>query len=244
MYFGVWEPNLTRFLERRLKPGDLVIDVGANIGYFSLLAARIVGPLGRIVAVEASPRTFRALSDNIARNGATNIRAINMAASGASGTVNIYSGEDYNSGLTSIVERKGSVVEGSVAAAPLGELVTPDELQRAKVIKIDVEGAEADVLAGVLPSIDQLAHDTDIIVEFNPASVSTSGESVVDLLARFQRLGFCAYELTNDYSADAYIGGLHSVILRPLNGPILRQTDLVLSRRNDLAQAVAVFPGD
>lgn len=52
--FGVWEPHMTRWLQRRLKPGDVFVDVGANIGYYSILASRLVGARGKVVAIEAS----------------------------------------------------------------------------------------------------------------------------------------------------------------------------------------------
>src|SRR5262249_10578177 len=64
-YFGMWEPNLTRWIWERLRPGDTFIDVGANIGYFSLLAAKRVGATGRVVAIEASPKIFSALQCNL-----------------------------------------------------------------------------------------------------------------------------------------------------------------------------------
>lgn len=53
--FGIWEPSLSGWLARTLRPGDVFVDVGANIGYYSLLAARLVGHLGSVVAIEASP---------------------------------------------------------------------------------------------------------------------------------------------------------------------------------------------
>src|SRR4051794_22516198 len=68
--FGVWEPALTAWLRPRLLPGRTFVDVGANIGYFSLLAARLGGATSRVVAVEALPATFALLKDNVARNAA------------------------------------------------------------------------------------------------------------------------------------------------------------------------------
>ncbi len=78
--FGQWEPALTAWLRPRLRPGRTFVDVGANIGYFSLLAARRMGGSGRVVAVEASPETFARLRANLDRNAAGNVRALNVAA--------------------------------------------------------------------------------------------------------------------------------------------------------------------
>ena len=67
--FGVWEPDVTAFIRRRLSPGDTFVDVGANVGYHALLAAGSVNGRGRVVAIEASPRIFRMLRENLAGNG-------------------------------------------------------------------------------------------------------------------------------------------------------------------------------
>ena len=99
-YFGLWEPNLTRYLRERLKPGDTFVDVGANIGYFSLRVSHCVGPSGSVVSIEASPRIFAALQANLKRNQTQNVRAINIAVSNEAGTLKLYGGGIFNSGAT------------------------------------------------------------------------------------------------------------------------------------------------
>lgn len=92
LYTGQWQPALTRWLCATLRPGDVFIDVGANTGYFSLLAAARVGASGRVVAVEACPRTFEALRANLAQNPplAKRVRAVQLAASDTRGHVTLY----------------------------------------------------------------------------------------------------------------------------------------------------------
>jgi hypothetical protein len=77
-YFGEWEPNVSRYVADRLRPGDVFIDVGANIGYYALLASTIVGPSGKVVAIEASPKIHGLLVDNLRRNHADNVEAMNV----------------------------------------------------------------------------------------------------------------------------------------------------------------------
>ncbi|HVU52829.1 MAG TPA: FkbM family methyltransferase [Polyangia bacterium] len=77
--FGGWEPNLSRYIADRLRPGDVFVDVGANTGYFSLLASPIVGPSGKVLALEASPAIHGLLLDNLRRNRADNVEALNVA---------------------------------------------------------------------------------------------------------------------------------------------------------------------
>src|SRR5262249_887460 len=80
-FFGMWEPCLTCWILEQLAPGDVFIDVGANIGYYSLLASKLVGEFGLVVAIEPSPTIFNTLKNNLALNKARNIRLVNMAVS-------------------------------------------------------------------------------------------------------------------------------------------------------------------
>ncbi len=79
-YFGIWEPNLTAFIGERLKPGDVFVDVGANIGYFTLFASSLVGDEGGVVAVEVLPSVFDVLERNVRENDARNVRVLNVGA--------------------------------------------------------------------------------------------------------------------------------------------------------------------
>src|SRR5882757_4827335 len=74
--FGVWEPHMTRWLQSRLRPGDTFVDVGANIGYYSILASRLVGDEGRVVALEASPAFHQQLLKQVRLNEGRNVRAV------------------------------------------------------------------------------------------------------------------------------------------------------------------------
>src|SRR3954447_9594533 len=82
--FGTWEPNITGYVKRALRTGDTFIDVGANIGYFSMLASKLVGPGGSVVALEASPEFYEIVQENIRLNNCGNVRPVNVAASAAS----------------------------------------------------------------------------------------------------------------------------------------------------------------
>ena len=102
-YFGVWEPNLTNWIRRRLGAGQMFIDVGANVGYYSLLASRLVGPSGHVVAVEALPQTFHALQQNLRRNGAGNVRAVNAAAWDKKDSLKIFVRQEGPTGATTLM---------------------------------------------------------------------------------------------------------------------------------------------
>ena len=231
-YFGLWEPDITAWVSRRLAPGDGFLDVGANIGYYSLLASRLVGPGGFVVAVEASPATFRALQDNLAMNGVANVRALNLAASDRAGRLNFYRGPEHFSGLATVVKARGLEFEAEVSAEPLNSILSTGEMRRLRLVKIDVEGAEAQVVAGMGALIEQGRHDLEVVIEIDPPLLERQGTSAQAVLAPFLRAGYHAYVLSNDYSAYAYMRPTRNPRAARLHGPLEAYADVVLSRED------------
>jgi len=189
-HFGVFEPNLTAFIVARLHPGDTFIDVGANVGYFTLLAATLVGPDGHVVSIEASPSTYSALQKNIAANGAKNVRTVNVAAFDCEASVPIYylPEEEFTSGASLL--RSIGPQEAIVSAKPLAAILSAHELSNARLIKIDVEGAEERVVTGLLQAEQHLRPDVEIVVEVLP-------ELFDAVRTRFAACGFSASILDN-----------------------------------------------
>lgn len=222
--FGVWEPTLTAWLRRRFLPGRTFVDVGANIGYYSLLAARATGRAGRVVAVEPSPDTFARLCRNLRRNGAGAVRALAVAAEERAGPVTLYGGQAHNSGTTSTVAAPGLTRLMSVDAAPLSELLTPEEVATTRVVKIDVEGGERAVLRGLLPALDAMPADVELVIEVTPAA---GGHDVVELLSA---RGFAAYRLDNDYRLVSHLRRAAPAPPWRLRTAVTERTDLVFSR--------------
>lgn len=232
-YFGVWEPHITRWVSRRLAPGDTFVDVGANIGYYSLLAARLVGKSGTVVAIEASPRTVDDLLVNLELNGVSNVRVVNMAASECEGTAKIYRGHEHNTGLTTTLEGRGFDLEGEVHAAPLSAILKYEELQGARLVKIDVEGAEWSVVAGMESLIKGTRPDLEIIIEVNPELLARRGKTPADLLKSFLSAGYHPYRFENDYSPQSYIPLPREKRPQRIWSPTIQETvDLVLSRED------------
>jgi FkbM family methyltransferase len=229
-YFGIWEPNLTAFISRRLKSGDYFIDVGANIGYFSLLASRLVGPNGKVIAIEASPRIYDELLCNIQQNSITNIRSVNVAASNIRGTTKIYAGTRNNQGATTIMSQLGQEVEGEVLKIPFDEIVDLEELTSARVIKIDIEGAELPVLERIFALTDILRKDVEIVVELDPPSIEEHGSSVDDILKRFLVAGFFCYKVDNAFAMRRYLAPQATLAPERLQDKIYTRGDFIFSR--------------
>lgn len=222
-YFGVWEPNLTAWIQERLKPGDVFIDVGANIGYFSLLASGLVGE-GAVVAIEPAPAIHEALKRNIQRNCRTNIRTLAVAASADRGRVNLYHGPDSNSGETSMLKRTSAFE--CVETAPLDELLSADEIARARVMKIDVEGAEHLVIRGMANMLQKVRPDFELVVEITPHE-KQAVEGIFDIMSH---AGFHAYVMENSYASASYLTRYSTKRPSRLTAPLTRQTDVVFSK--------------
>lgn len=234
-YTGVWEPSLTAFVESHLRPGDTFIDIGANIGYFSLLASRIVGPTGAVIALEASPGIADRLAANVRLNGAGNVRVMNVAASDREGTIDLFRGPPGNLGSSSVVSTRGGTLEARVPCAPVSAVVTPPELARARIIKIDVEGHELPVLTDLLRSSDRLHPDVFIIAEIAPEAIAALGSDVTSLFDAFADAGFRWSFIDNDYDFT----GLYNLTPRqPTPTAVVprHQTDVIFSRGADAHQ--------
>jgi FkbM family methyltransferase len=130
------------FLTRYLRPGDTVIDVGANLGALSLLASALVGPAGRVFSIEAHPRIFGFLVGNVELNRSDNIRAIHSAVGDHEGTVSF---SDRRSDDQNAIEEAGAL---TVPLTTLDRLVPAGDAPAIALLKIDVEGYERFVLAG------------------------------------------------------------------------------------------------
>jgi FkbM family methyltransferase len=164
-YWGSWAPSETRVMRRLLRPGDTVIDAGANFGYFTLLASRIVGPTGQVVAFEPVPPTVQRLKRNLELNGATNVVLHECAVSDNQGTVRISKPSAQNSGANTIRTIEKPLDSWEVPSVRLDDVISG--AIEVRVLKVDVEGAELmlvrgcrqHILAGLVPYVICEVHD-------------------------------------------------------------------------------------
>ncbi len=233
-YFGFWEPNLTHWIQERLAPGDGFIDVGANIGYFTLLASKLVGESGKVVAIEALPAIFAALENNLRMNDASNVRTVNCAAWNVEAMLTIYTNPDVLPGQTTVMpgwaEKYHLESQSRIPAAPLSTILKLEEFKAARLIKIDVEGAEWHALCGMTPLMASCRDDLEIMVEVTPETLLTEGKTIEDLFDLLDTWGFRAYSLENQYTTDSYSPGRHPRRPKRLRKPLSEQTDIVFSR--------------
>lgn len=140
--------RITRQFVRLLRPGDHVIDVGANVGYFTLVAARLVGPTGGVHAFEPSPQVFPWLRANARLNPVLNICVHQKAVTDRGGPVRFHAASPDRTGYSSIRDLgTATAAVTTVDAVALDDLL--NELPPTRLVKIDVEGAEWLVLQGM-----------------------------------------------------------------------------------------------
>jgi FkbM family methyltransferase len=161
---GSYEPEICLQFRRLLSPGMCVLDIGANIGFFAMLSACLVGPSGHVVAVEPNPRNIRLLESSRRMNGFSNMTVLQVAAGRANGLLALNT--SYSNGTTASLPSDVAEILGAetVPSIRLDALLL--EVGKVDLIKIDVEGAEYPALQGCENVIRR--HRPTIISEFSP----------------------------------------------------------------------------
>jgi FkbM family methyltransferase len=247
-YFGVWEPRLTDWIRERLKPGDLFVDVGANVGYFTVLASKLVGMPGKVVAIEALPEIFSRLRENITRNCGNNVRAANVAAWNKVEELTIFARKGHPSGVTTVMREWADewalTDQVEIQARPLGMILTQQEMQSVRLIKIDVEGAEWPVVFEMKSWLPFTSDNLEIVIEVSRRMLQAHDKTFSDVVSLFREFAFSCYRVQNDYLASSCIGGASGSL--PFIEPVVDwpdslvdQVDLIFSRTTDLQLPVA-----
>ena len=184
--FGVLETSVQEALIRHLAPGGVLYDIGANVGFFSLLGARLAGPEGHVYALDPAPDNAAAIRHNAALNGLHNVSVIAKAASAAPGTGQLQVVDDQSwSKLAEYGEHPLTEQILNVELVAVDDLVAAGEARPPTVVKIDVEGAELAVLEGMRATID--AYRPAIICELHDthreflAAMAARGYRVINL---------------------------------------------------------------
>jgi FkbM family methyltransferase len=199
-----YEPHVTRQFLAALRPGMTVVDVGANVGWFTMLAASKVGPGGRVIAFEAGRANVELLRRTIARNGFGNVTLHHQAVSDSSGVMR-YCADDSN----------GFVVPGAAPGAlPVEGVRLDDALSgepRIDLIKMDIEGSEGRALVGMREVLRR--HRPLVLSEFSPAQTRrASAMEPREVLAEFRTAGYELHVVFRDgslseaLSDDAILG--------------------------------------
>lgn len=181
-----YEPELA-YLEKVLSPGKVFIDVGANFGVYTLVASKLVGTSGRVIAFEPTAQSFAILRRNIALNHFANVRAFQFALAQRRGKAWLYHGWDpvgNSLGKDPLCGNEGEEVQTEA----LDKLLEEKGIDRVHAIKIDVEGAEELVLRGAIRCLT--TNRPIVIFEFNPGCAARLGLSPCGARDLLESLGY------------------------------------------------------
>lgn len=199
IYYDAWETHELNFAEAALRGGDVFIDVGANVGIFTLVAARRVGDAGVVHSFEPVPANFSRLSENVALNGFTNVQ-LNEAAAGAEPGELLFGLE------TEMADESGAAMSGFyTAGASLRQVAAPvvrlddylaaqNDDRRVRLIKIDVEGYEPKVLEGLRQSLANKRVDI-VMLEVSVYALAHQGARVIDIVRPLQDAGYRLFRI-------------------------------------------------
>lgn len=197
IYFtGAYDRHLTRLFTSLVEPGDVVVDGGANIGYYSLLSASCVGPRGAVHAFEPAPHAFEVLQDNVRLNQFSCVRSSPLALWREASDLTLEIPTDGTSGLgvdwaaTVAVLGRGRLIK--VQACALDAYAKTHHIEIIKLVKLDVEGSELAVLEGMTRLLTEQRVDY-LVSEVNTFLLDALGIGPGSVLTRMHAHGYRCY---------------------------------------------------
>jgi len=195
---GVIEPSLTRYvLENiRLNAGDVALDIGANLGWYSLILSRLADTSASIFAFEPDPDNFTLLQENVVANSAQQVTAVSSALGAASSTMTLYQSHERNRGRHSLLPLNESRRSLPVKVETLADFWGRKELgsRPLRFVKIDVEGYELSVLRG---AGSLLARCETLILEYSPQFMRRAALDPQELLRVVSSAGLEPWVIRN-----------------------------------------------
>lgn len=238
IWYGYWEKWVTDVFLSLVKPGMVVLDIGANCGYYSLLAAQAVGPSGRVHCVEPCPFLHNNLTKSFLFNGYYHVKLHKVAFSDKEGEINLYLPGEF-SGAASIDKTAFSVFndyfkdygEVKTIKVPAVNLATYFPNLKADVIKIDIQGAEPLLVDGLL-KIAENSGNIDILMEYSPTLWVPGSLKPEEVLSRFTNNNFSIFILEhNGTQTKVSLDQLLSISKKLEESKNIDSVDLRLSRR-------------
>ncbi|WP_334358728.1 MULTISPECIES: FkbM family methyltransferase [unclassified Bradyrhizobium] len=202
-YLGTFEPYCMPFVRGCVSPGGTIVDVGANIGVYTLEGAAAVGATGRVISIEAAPLHAKALSHNIELNGLTNVSVIETAVGRSRGEATLARLSKDNLGMFSL-GANGDVEATVVTVRTIDELLEEYGVRSIDLIKMDIEGSEYNALLGA-ERIIRTARPA-ILIELNEPALRSCGSSSRDVRRLLHGMDYrgwkigrsCVKPLTNE----------------------------------------------
>jgi FkbM family methyltransferase len=227
--YGAWEGTETTWFLRAVKPGDTIVDAGANVGYYTLIASRLVGEKGKVYAFEPEPASFALLQKNVRLNGLTNVVLEQKALSNRKGLLKLFIA-DENKGDHRIYQPYGeSRPSVDVEAVRLDEYFNGQN-RRVDVVKIDTQGAEGLILEGMTGLLEGRADGPTVFMEFWPHGLKGMGTDAGALLRTLQSYNYKFYDIHPKHKSGLpLVEPAELLAAHPVDQPE-SQTDLIVLR--------------
>ena len=219
-WFGLWEPELSDVFVSTLQAGDICVDVGANVGYFTLLAARLVGEEGTVYAFEPGPTAHHLLKLNVNLN-LNSIRVPVLSRSAVSDKAGEITLIEPDNGELALLGAHSIGTAFQAKTVRLDDDIDTTHFHRCRILKIDVEGAELAVLLGASRLLGA-APNILVCCEVGPSD----GQRVFDLM---HDMGFIAFQIKNEYDPRAHARRARAVLTQIDTHPG-SQVDVVFAR--------------
>ena len=197
MAMGEYETETTQLFRNRIKPGMSILDIGAHVGYYSLLAASLVGPKGRVFSFEPDQDNYGLLVHNIELNGYDNITAVNQAVCDVSSSRTLFISALDNGRHSMYHQRQPESGSVTVSATTADDYFETIGWPKIDFIKLDVEGSELDVFRG-MPTLLERSLELMIIMELNPKLLENANVVALDLLNDVMKMGFTLHRVEED----------------------------------------------
>ena len=210
--FGNFEPPTIKFLEKYIKKGDLIFDIGANVGYHTLIFSELTGENGSVFAFEPEPDNYKTLKKNVDLNSLKNVICINKALSDREETLNFYVSKSFNKGTHFLVYNPIQHLKDPIKidVIPLSNFIKENNIKCIDFIKIDVEGAEFEVIKGMEKSL--IHFKPTLLVEINNEAQETHGKTSKSLKEYICGLGYDPYDILEDGNiTESPVERIHNV---------------------------------
>ncbi len=219
---GKWEEYETGLFKKRIKSGDIVIDIGAHIGYYTLIAAHLVGNKGKVYAFEPDSKNFGILKRNIEENGYKNVILVNKAVTDFSRETNLFLNNE-NTGDHRIYNSEDKRKSVTVRTVTLDEFFR-NKAKRVDLIKMDIQGSEMRAFKGG-QKIIKMNKNIIIFTEFWPQGLELSGNSAEEYVRLLTKNMFQIYNINEN---NKTIGLLDSKeLLLPLSPTVPDERNLM-----------------
>jgi FkbM family methyltransferase len=194
---GSWEPAETAWFLRVVKAGDILVDAGANIGYYTIIGSRLVGETGKVYAFEPEPASFALLRENVRLNGLTNVVLEPKALSNRKGILKLFIAP-LNKGDHRIYQPEGESRRAVDVEAVRLDAYFRDHRRGIDVIKMDTQGAEGLIVEGMTGLLEGRTDGPTIFMEFWPYGLQGMGSDAGALLKRLQSYHYQFYEFPRE----------------------------------------------